>query len=448
MTTPKPTFQESLSNGFQVWALKRARWNPIRALTMPFISWKEGIDANKGSYLHRKRLVLGSNFCAAGGVWLGDFESVAEALTEPQARGYRLASSLLDPAHLPMKPDNGREVFLLSLSQEGAGGDGTWEGVREAVNVYLTNNPETYGRQEDATAKKLVDNLAESYKTLGHSDEFFTNGEKGLMDFLLRYLHYVIFGLDPFDEEKMAVIRALHYDSASAAYHLSAVGNFFQLIKFKNWPEQFTAAAEVYMNSPDIAKFPENEEKYANLTRMELARLMVSIMALAGMVGPLTLAVIVLGHRPLNEYEGQETHKIDVTKVWDTLDLSNRVEVAKYMFECGRLRNPVSNSHRIVTKKEKFTVKIRGKDQTFPAGTEVFIPMLLGMIDEKKWGPTTYEFDHNRENVVEDNMIFHSVGDRTNGRICPGKEVAVKMMTDVLIELGKVRRSSSEFQAK
>jgi hypothetical protein len=38
-------------------------------------------------------------------------------------------------------------------------------------------------------------------------------------------------------------------------------------------------------------------------------------------------------------------------------------------------------------------------------------------------------------------MIFHSVGDRTNGRICPGKQIAMDMLANILVELGKVRRA-------
>ncbi len=109
----------------------------------------------------------------------------------------------------------------------------------------------------------------------------------------------------------------------------------------------------------------------------------------------------------------------------------------RYLFECGRLRAAVSSSHPVTT--EDFTVKIRGKAQTFPKGTTIFIPVLFGGIDEAFWGPTTFEFDHNRKNLCPYAMMFQSVGDRSAGRICPGREIAVEMLVDVLINLGKVR---------
>jgi hypothetical protein len=61
------------------------------------------------------------------------------------------------------------------------------------------------------------------------------------------------------------------------------------------------------------------------------------------------------------------------------------------------------------------------------------------MVDEGFWGKTTFQFDHNREKLCPYSMIFHSVGDRSAGRICPGRDIAVEMLVDVLIELGKVR---------
>ncbi|MEM9567752.1 MAG: cytochrome 450, partial [Cyanobacteria bacterium P01_E01_bin.34] len=54
---------------------------------------------------------------------------------------------------------------------------------------------------------------------------------------------------------------------------------------------------------------------------------------------------------------------------------------------------------------------------------------------------TTYEFDAQRENLCPYHMGFHSVGDRHAGRMCPGKDLALDMLVDVLISVGRVRRS-------
>jgi hypothetical protein len=38
-------------------------------------------------------------------------------------------------------------------------------------------------------------------------------------------------------------------------------------------------------------------------------------------------------------------------------------------------------------------------------------------------------------------MGFNSVGDRSAGRICPGKNIALDMLVDIIITVGKVRRT-------
>jgi len=80
-----------------------------------------------------------------------------------------------------------------------------------------------------------------------------------------------------------------------------------------------------------------------------------------------------------------------------------------------------------------------GKNRTFPKGTIISIPIKLAMLDENIWA-NPHAFDHNRKDLVEKSMVFHSVGDKTNGRMCPGKFLTMNMVTEILVECGKGRR--------
>ena len=73
------------------------------------------------------------------------------------------------------------------------------------------------------------------------------------------------------------------------------------------------------------------------------------------------------------------------------------------------------------------------------------IPFDCLMIDKNVWGESANEFDLNRRNLVEHSMVFNSVGDQTNGRVCPGKGFAMNMMREIIVECGKARR---EMKAK
>lgn len=157
---------------------------------------------------------------------MSGFNEVKKNLIEPQARTFKLAPSQLDQEHLPHSAD-GRLLFLLSLSQRGASGNGDWEAYRAAFEDYITHTEETKLRVNDETTKKLMEKLVGDYKKTGlkKEGEFFDNNDSGIQDFLLRYLHYVLFGLDPFDDEKMGIINDYHYDSRSAAFYLKVSSN-------------------------------------------------------------------------------------------------------------------------------------------------------------------------------------------------------------------------------
>jgi len=79
---------------------------------------------------------------------------------------------------------------------------------------------------------------------------------------------------------------------------------------------------------------------------------------------------------------------------------------------------------------EEITVKVGEKDANFPKGTIIFIPMLLAGTDKNaEVGGNPFQFDHNRVNLVDHSLIFHSFGNKINGRICPGKALAENMIT-------------------
>ena len=430
-------------NQFQAWALEHPEQLWSKALLSP-IRFLEGFIANRSTYLDTKRLLLGPNFCCAGMVVLGEFEAVETALTSPQARTWRLAPSLLAPTHLPNQDVGGRNVFLLALSDQAAGGNGDHEAFRQCMQDYFMGEA-ALARQRDATAQQLLDHLAADYRQMPHGPggRFFTDNQQGFKRFMVRYLHYVLFGLDPEDEETMALLTDLHYTRRGTLYYYALVGTVLRtlnLLGAKTWPPLIEQVATLYEQSPALSDFQEKQPQYNGMTRRELAKLMTAMMSIAGLQGPLGFAYTAMGYWPFPTYEGHPTAAIDPTQYWDQLDLEDRDAVKLYLLECARLRPPVNASHRVAT--EPFTVKIAGRERTFPAGTQVIIPMILGLLNEAFWGPTTYAFNAQRENLCPYHMAFHSVGDRHAGRICPGRDIALTMLVDVLITIGKVRRAA------
>lgn len=428
-------------NDFQVWALQHPDEDLSKSI-LPLISFVEGLVANEPTYLNSKRQEFGPNFCCAGEVVLGEFETLEAALTSPQARTWRLGTTILDAHAAPNQDVGGRNVFLLSLSDEAAGGNGDHAAFRKCMQDYLLNESAS-ARQRDPIAKGLLTKLAEDYRNLPHDrgGTFFTDERQGLMQFMIRYLHYVMFGLDPNDDRSMHLLTDLHYTRLSPTHYIAKVSSLLQhlnLLGHGDIADLIEQAATIYEQSPALANFQEDRPEYNRMTRRELAKLMTSIMSIAALQGPLHLAYTSMGFRSLPAYHDRQTADIDPTQHWDALDLDDRESVKLFLLECARLWAPVSATHRIAT--EPFTVEVAGKEQQFPAGTKILIPMSLGLLDENFWGSTTYEFNADRENLCPYHMGFHSVGDRSAGRICPGKDVALDMLVDILVTVGKVRR--------
>jgi hypothetical protein len=428
---------------FQAWALQNPEEGLSKAI-LPMITLVEGLVANEPRYLHAKRIAFGANFCCAGQVVMGDFATIETALTSPQARDWRLGTSVLDANNSPNQDVGGRNVFLLSLSDRESGGSGDREAFRKCMQKYLMNDTTT-DRQRDAIARGLLDRLAADYAEMPHGagGAFFTDVNRGWMGFLVRYLHYVIFGINPDDKESIALLTDLHYTRQSSLHYFAVIGDLLKslnLLGHGDFSTLIERAATIYENSPALADFSEESSAENGMTRRELAKLMTAIMGIAGLQGPLHLGYTAMGYRPLPAYQGQKTAEINPTDFWDELDLDDRESVKLFLLECGRLWAPVSATHRVAT--APFTATIGGKERTFPAGTKVLIPMILGLLDEGFWGPTVYEFNAKRENLCPYHMGFHSVGDRSAGRICPGKDIALEMLMDVVSTVGKVRRGS------
>lgn len=440
-STPSPSFLDNALNRFQAWALEHPN-ALLSRIFLPLISFFEGLIANLPVYLDAKRQALGLTFCCAGQVVLGEFEVLEAALTQPQARDWRLGTSILSEAHAPGVDSGGRNAFLITLSDDDAGGQ-NHAAFRKCVERYLINEA-AIARQSDPVSKKLLEKLAADYTSMPHGpgEAFFTDDQQGWMGFMVRYLHYILFQIQP-DDDAIATLTRLHYTQRGTIHYFAGSSileklNIFGLGKV---PELTEEVATIYEQSPAFANFQDNDPEFNNMTRRELAKLMVSLMSIAGLQGPLHLGRTAMGSAPLPAYKGRSTANIAVTDYWDQLDLNDRAAIERYLLECSRLFMPVSASHRVAT--EPFTVTVAGKERTFPTGTKILIPLLLGMLNEDFWGTTAYEFNAQRENLCPYHMGFHSVGDRHGGRICPGRGIALQMLTDVIQVVGKARRSQS-----
>jgi hypothetical protein len=227
-------------------------------------------------------------------------------------------------------------------------------------------------------------------------------------------------------------------------YFLSTIGKIFQIFNIggaKQWPSIWKQASNIYKSSPSLCNVSDSQMLEYGITLDEFTTILQPLIGIAAIPGPLSLANAALGGGKFPAYEGHQTSTIDQVARWDEIkDLNDRLALEKHIYECGRLWTPVSACHRVATADFVAEMDGGGRNITFPQGSTILIPMSLGMLSEEFWGPTAYEYDAERKNLCPFSMMFNSVGDRSNGRICPGKDLSVNLVVELLQELGGVRR--------
>lgn len=195
-------------------------------------------------------------------------------------------------------------------------------------------------RQQDPVAKALVAQLAEDYKT--KPTQFFTNNRDcGLYPFMIRYIHYCLFGINPLDKEKFDTLFDFFYGTkaagAAAAYYIKYASTALKAQEPGRFKNLLPKVAKIYEESPHFATMPESFSSM-NLSKFEVAHLCIPIMSIAATMGPKHLLNFSMGNSKFTNFlKGQALNKIDVLKIWDQIDLDDRAEVERYLYECGRL---------------------------------------------------------------------------------------------------------------
>mmetsp|Transcript_7379 Transcript_7379/g.20924 ORF Transcript_7379/g.20924 Transcript_7379/m.20924 type:complete len:486 (-) Transcript_7379:425-1882(-) len=428
-------------NNFQAWSVFHPA-NIFTRMYQPSLSGIESFWAMNPLYLDQQREKYGNSFMVSGQVLLGDFDSVEKALTSPQARSTLLGASPLVPEHLP-KLDNGDMSFLLALSDKDAGGNGNHEAFKRALTKVLFNH-RTVERQDDNTSQKLLTDLGEEYVARRKNNtlnDFFWEATVGWMRFNVRYLHYVLLDLDPDDREATSLFTDAYYITGGPGHYI-----WFAALQSKA-EGVLGQVASIYEKSPVMSASDVWGTAEANhLKKSEAARLLVSMMAIAALQGPFGLGQRALGFIPLPDYVSAKNagleppSSIDMAKKWDELDLDDDEALELYLLETARLYAPVSATARVA--EEKFTATVAGSEREFPEGTLVNVPIALANTDKEKWGETRYEFNPKRAHLKARSMAFNMVGDRDAGRGCPGRDVSIQMLMDVLREVGAARRAA------
>lgn len=419
----------SWSNSFQTYALS----NPGNTFVQPLatvLGVSESLGMGRVGQFGMWQQKFGNNFTGAGMVWMGGFDQVRDSLSNPQRRTYHLGEHPLLADHLPdfvrssgqgrRLAEETRNVFLLALSEDGAGGDGSHYAFRQCF--IDTCMQQWQQRMKDDTSNKLFADLEADYTRLS-PDEFFNSPlTAGLPKFTVRYLHYLIFGFDPYDEATFEAMHDFFNGQGPITYF------FWPLGYLSSAGQSFERVISAYEQSPALANF-EVQSKYKDMTKRELASLSAVIMRMAGVQGFQQAFKVVLGAWGLAGFWPSAPAWVDQKAVWDTLDLGNATQLKLYTTECLRLDAPVSVVHRVAV--NDIDVVQNKITTTFPAGTKIAVPLAMANVDPAFWGPTSLEFNLYRTGLEENFMGFNSYRTHTS-RECPARALVMDSAVEIL----------------
>lgn len=393
-----------LSNSLQIWLLQHP--SSLSDFIMRFFYVSDVLSyslVTPQKFLLKRQQLLGQNFAALGRIIIGEYNLAAKIIAEPQQRAPYIG-------RFRCIPDRFSRHFLLFLSDQEVQGDDAHQKARQAVwNVAL--GP-ALKNTESPEAQDLLHELATIAHTNGNPPNLDDIGDD-IQRTVVQYIMFVLLGVT-LSPDQISDLKTLFFSEkprksllVSKVKPLAPPANRLDEVKRLE-----DIALAIIEGSPAVCRYEPGAED--DMSRRELSVLLMQAIAIAGCLGSESLVRSLL------------------TKVPPDLeiDLDNPYEVLKVVLETARRHAPVNNINTV--SQTAMTVTINGRKRNFPKGTLLSANIGLANLDGSFF-KEPLNFDPHRENLLAA-LNFNSVGEAKR-RECPGRGIAEKMGSDLLIAL-------------
>lgn len=437
-----------LSHSIQQWLLTHPTSAPLVGCCGCALAVANLHDINLlgGSMYRGYHDLYGENFVACGKVLTAEPQVMERYLTGPMQRGNHLHSYYLLDAVLPKASGcpakahakqgkcpfhSGSDAFLLSLDNLGEP-DEPHAVLRRIMFDYLLDPAAmARGSKSDPYAMSLLQAFRAEYEKQTAAGEFAWS-DRQLPELVLRWFHYALFGLRldaaAFQTLWLLYLEGNGFPAAGVKYFFwpkGAAGGQQAVPKTtRTMAELRAAAVAMYEASPGLQDYKDDTP----LSRTDFCTAMIAIMTLAAIAGPLSAAQGVLR----GKWHGE------VPKDF-VMPAQDRDKLRLVIMESQRLRPSVFGT--TCEPLEPFALPIGGKVVHFPAGTPLVLNYRTAGTREAAWSqPKEFRPEARAEQLwgpKSSFWAFNSAGDRTHvdevtGRICPGRELALTFLIDLL----------------
>jgi len=270
-----------------------------------------------------------------------------------------------------------------------------------------------------------------------------TKSRDGLPGFVLRYMHYVLFGLD-LPDAQFTQLCDLYFNPGSGLSESTLililqryVGALLECTgdkTMKALPGRKEAAIDLYLTTPAMQGYSDD----AVLPVREFLNAFITILGLAGLMGPLGAA-----SHTLANYKGY----IPEDYAWA---FGDREGILLGVLEAMRMQPAVFGSGLV----SSFPIRCpfaqgEGKTTVYPTGTPVHVNFVALNKDPAVWGEKAAKWDpkghselltksggpypnFNSWGGVDGDGADNADDARSKGRECPGKELSLTMLVDLV----------------
>ena len=368
-------------------------------------------------------------------------------LTGPMVRGTHLHSYYLLRDVLPTSSGppaasqravgqcpfaKGDDTFLLSLDSLGEP-DEPHALLRGLMFDYLLDDAAAArAAMSDANTRALLTTFKAAYEQQRAAGEFLWS-DRELPELVLRWVHYALFGV-LLDSAQYETLRLLYLagDGSSPSgtkYHFFPGGGLVGGRETvagtgRRMSELRAAAVELYVRSPGLRDYRDD----APLGKRDFCVAMLPIMTLAGIAGPLSAAQGLLR----GQWHGEVPDAFP-------LPVDDREKLRLVVLESQRLRPSVFGT--ALEPRTPFTLQIGGAAVTFPPGTPLVLNYRTAGTQESVWHKPRHFLPYERAAQLwgpqSSFWAFNSAGDKTGGdlrtgRMCPGRDLALTFLLDLL----------------
>eukprot|EP00555_Chaetoceros_dichaeta_P006512 CAMPEP_0198263358 /NCGR_PEP_ID=MMETSP1447-20131203/11706_1 /TAXON_ID=420782 /ORGANISM="Chaetoceros dichaeta, Strain CCMP1751" /LENGTH=316 /DNA_ID=CAMNT_0043951911 /DNA_START=441 /DNA_END=1391 /DNA_ORIENTATION=+ len=286
-------------------------------------------------------------------------------------------------------------------------------------HLWMSSVPQAVTRLSDPAFNEYVVNTVNITKRMNKNEKQITPVVEKMV---VRYMYHAFFGAPPNDHLVSTVQHLFSSKGGASSYIGGAVKPLaapFHCFQCK----RNTAIATVLnfiMKSPTMENYTPSEEN-KNLSREKYALLLMEIIGIAAIVGSSNLCVSILTRIP-DDYP---------------IKLDSRKEVLLAVLEVARIFAPVNNINVVLHEEKKLMINKR--EYAFPPGTIIAANIGVANLDSKMFiHPET--FNPHRSGLERATLSFNHVGFNPVGsgvRQCPGRNIAVKLAGNLLIESRK-----------